>query len=96
METNTETLTKIPIENQPRVRYLMFTAIGLMLVGWLLNTPTGLLGKADAIGYAVCHQIAHRSFHIGDRPISLCASTRFQQYVCYLTVNCAPIKKAIP
>jgi len=47
--------------------------VGLLSLGWLLNTPAGLLGKADAVGYAVCHRIPARSFLIGDRPLSLCA-----------------------
>lgn len=51
----------------------LFASIGLMLLGALLNTPEGLLGKADAIGYAVCHRIDLRSFHIGERPLPLCA-----------------------
>jgi len=51
----------------------VIAAVGLLLVGWLLNTPGGLLGKADAVAYAVCHRIAARSFHLGERPISLCA-----------------------
>ena len=46
---------------------------GLLLLGWLLNTPPGVLGKADAVGYAVCHRIEARSFHIGDRALPLCA-----------------------
>jgi uncharacterized membrane protein len=37
-----------------------------------MNTPPGLLGKADAIGYAVCHRIDHRSFHLGERALPLC------------------------
>ena len=45
----------------------------LALVSWLLNTPAGLLGKADAVGYAICHRIDLRSFHLGDRPLPLCA-----------------------
>lgn len=45
----------------------------LVLVPWLALTPPGLLGKADAIGYAVCHRIDLRSFHLGDRPLPLCA-----------------------
>lgn len=45
----------------------------LFSIGWLLNTPGGLLGKADALGYAVCHRIEIRSFQIGGRPLSLCA-----------------------
>ncbi len=45
----------------------------LVLAGWLINTPAGLLGKADAIAYAICHRIAARSFSIGDRQMPLCA-----------------------
>ena len=52
---------------------LIFITVGLLLVGWLLNTPAGLLGKADAIGYAVCHRIDVRTFHLGDRQLPLCA-----------------------
>jgi uncharacterized membrane protein len=36
-------------------------------------TPAGVFGKADAIGYAVCHRIDVRSFHIGLRQLPLCA-----------------------
>jgi uncharacterized membrane protein len=49
-----------------------FLAVALIMV-WLLETPGGLLGKADAIGYAVCHRIASRSFFISDREFPLCA-----------------------
>jgi uncharacterized membrane protein len=45
----------------------------LLFLGWFFTTPPGLLGKADAIGYAVCHRIDIRSFHIGDRQLPLCA-----------------------
>jgi len=31
------------------------------------------LGKADALGYAVCHRIGSHSFFLADRPFSLCA-----------------------
>jgi uncharacterized membrane protein len=44
-----------------------------VLLVWLINTPAGLLGKADAIAYAICHRIAARSFVIGDRQMPLCA-----------------------
>jgi uncharacterized membrane protein len=50
----------------------LILAAALLLVGWLLNTPPGLLGKADAVGYAVCHRIDGRSFHIGNRQMPLC------------------------
>lgn len=65
--------------NIPRYRQyfagysLVFLVVATLLIGWLINTPSGLLGKADAIGYAVCHQIDLRSFHLGDRRFPLCA-----------------------
>jgi uncharacterized membrane protein len=52
---------------------LFIPLVGLLLIGWLTATPEGLLGKADAVGYAVCHRIAERSFFLGDRPLPLCA-----------------------
>jgi len=58
---------------RPAGKGLVYLALGAFLVGWLLNTPAGILGKADAIGYAVCHRIGERSFHILGRPVSLCA-----------------------
>jgi uncharacterized membrane protein len=51
---------------------LILLAIGVLLV-WLIYTPHGLLGKADAVGYAVCHRIDLRSFHLGDRALPMCA-----------------------
>jgi uncharacterized membrane protein len=57
----------------PFARWLLLIAcIAVLLIG-LVATPPGLLGKADAIGYAVCHRIDLRSFHIGDRQLPLCA-----------------------
>jgi uncharacterized membrane protein len=56
-----------------KIRWIVYGVALLLLFGWLLNTPEGLLGKADAVGYAVCHRIDLRSFHIGDRALPLCA-----------------------
>lgn len=53
-------------------RWLLFGFLALITILWLNNTPQGLLGKADAIGYAVCHRIDARSFHLGERPLPLC------------------------
>ena len=44
----------------------------LLFIGWLLNTPGGVLGKADAVGYALCHRIDERSYHLGGRALPLC------------------------
>jgi uncharacterized membrane protein len=50
-------------------------ALGVLIITalWLALTPEGLLGKMDAIGYAVCHRIDMRSFHLGKRTLPLCA-----------------------
>jgi uncharacterized membrane protein len=48
-------------------------AATLVIGGWLWLTPEGALGKADAIGYAVCHRIASHSFTVNGRPLPLCA-----------------------
>lgn len=48
---------------------LLVLALGVFL--WI--TPPGLLGKADMIGYAVCHQIDSHSFAVGGTYLPLCA-----------------------
>lgn len=52
---------------------LVFLLGGAIIGVWLYLTSGGLLGKADAIGYAVCHRIDLRSFHLGDRQLPLCS-----------------------
>lgn len=54
-------------------KYLVILAALLVFMGWMLSTPPGLLGKADAVGCAVCHRIEARSFHIGSRQLPMCA-----------------------
>lgn len=54
-------------------RATLAVVAALVLIGWLLNTPEGLMGKADAVGYALCHQIPERTFKINGQPIALCA-----------------------
>ncbi len=56
-----------------RTHWLALIALGLVFASWLFYAPAGLLGKADAIGYAVCHRIDGRSFHIGNIQMPLCA-----------------------
>lgn len=65
------------ITAQPRFTNLtrLFVPIAAMLVFavWFSFAPPGLLGKADAVGYAICHRIGERSFHVGERQLPLCA-----------------------
>jgi uncharacterized membrane protein len=57
----------------PKAKFLIPLLCVIILAGWLYETPPGLLGKADAIGYAVCHRIEVRSFHLDERALPLCA-----------------------
>jgi len=58
----------------PSIRRIALIAAALLiLTAWLLYTPSGLSGKADALGYAVCHRIEARSFEAFGRALPLCA-----------------------
>ena len=68
METTTNT-----DQRRAAWRWVLFGLAIALTVIWLFLTPHGLLGKADAVGYAVCHQIEARSFQINGRSFPLCA-----------------------
>ncbi len=55
------------------LKVLLIIVAGIVFGTWLYFTPAGLMGKADAAGYAVCHRITTRSFFAGDRQTPLCA-----------------------
>jgi len=55
------------------LRWFVPVAAVLAFAAWMYISPEGALGKLDAVGYAVCHRIDARSFHIGDRQLPLCA-----------------------
>jgi len=54
-------------------RVTLVIVVLAMVLAWMFFAPDGVLGKADAVGYAVCHRIGDRSFHIGDYQFSVCA-----------------------
>ncbi len=54
-------------------QWLMLAASALVLAVFLFSPPVTLLDKTQAIGYAVCHQIPARSFHLGGERLPLCA-----------------------
>ncbi len=62
----------MPLYSRAAARRLLLIASSIIAL-WLAGTPSGVQGKADAVGYAVCHRIAARSFHVHDRPLPLCA-----------------------
>lgn len=72
MSTMEQTTTQSPRLNS-LIRWLVPLAAVITFAVWFYYAPPGLLGKADAVGYAICHRIGERSFHIGDRQLPLCA-----------------------
>src|SRR5262249_58360583 len=49
-------------------------ALAAAVVGiWLAYTPAGLLGKADAIAFAICHRLISHSIMLGQEAMPLCA-----------------------
>ena len=70
--TTAKTRSKSRINRRVTIWVVTLLLFGVILIPWLINTPPGLLGKADAIGYAVCHRIDLRSFHLGERTLPLC------------------------
>ncbi|MCC7116929.1 MAG: DUF2085 domain-containing protein [Anaerolineales bacterium] len=81
METqpSTSTLQKI-------IRWLVPAAAIIAFAAWMSFAPEGALGKLDAIGYAVCHRIDARSFHLGERQLPLCARCTGEFYSAALTL----------
>ena len=65
-------MQKSPQSEVPWLWILLGLAV--LLTGiWLWLTPDGIMGKAHAVGYSVCHQIDARSFHFGETKMPMCA-----------------------
>jgi uncharacterized membrane protein len=56
-----------------RLAWLVLVVALLVIGTFLVSPPWTVLGKADLIGYAICHQIPERSFHIAGQQLPLCA-----------------------
>jgi uncharacterized membrane protein len=68
------TIQKWLFDPANRITVFVFIALMILLSLWVAFTPAGILGKADAVGYAVCHRIEIRSFKFTDsRALPLCA-----------------------
>lgn len=68
------------------IRWLVPLAAVITFAVWFYYAPPGLLGKADAVGYAICHRIDERSFHIHDRQLPLCARCTGEFYAAGITL----------
>ncbi len=67
-------------------RFLIPVAALIVFAVWFSFAPPGLLGKADAVGYAICHRIDERSFQIGDRQLPLCARCTGEFYAAGISL----------
>ena len=54
-------------------RVITLFSLPLLLGGFWLGGQEGVLGAANHVGYAVCHQITVRSYVFGDMQLPLCA-----------------------
>jgi uncharacterized membrane protein len=67
-------MSKLSLKSIGAASKYLVVLVGLAVITvWWINTPPGFLGKLDAIGYAVCHRLGERSFHIGPIQLPLCA-----------------------
>lgn len=55
------------------IRWCVLLAMLSALAAWIYIAPPGLMGKLDAVGYAVCHRLDSHSLHIGTLQMPLCA-----------------------
>ena len=55
------------------MKWLVPIAALMVLAAWIYIAPPGLMGKLDAVGYAVCHRLDSHSLHVGDIQLPLCA-----------------------
>lgn len=72
--TNPESEPALPAARRRPLLWIAAVLLLIVIAAWAWLTPPGLLGKADAVGYAVCHRIAVRSFFFPDgRQLPMCA-----------------------
>lgn len=67
-------------------RWLVPLAALIVFSIWFYIAPPGVLGKADAVGYAICHRIDERSFQIFGRQLPLCARCTGEFYAAGTTL----------
>jgi len=73
-------------KGQVITRFLVPIAAIIVFAVWFSISPPGVLGKADAVGYAICHRIDERSFHVLGRQLPLCARCTGEFFAAGLTL----------
>ncbi len=57
----------------PRLTAVVVALAVFVILFFIQLPPSTLLGKADIVGYAICHRIPERSFFLNGRQLPLCA-----------------------
>jgi uncharacterized membrane protein len=65
-------LERVPTPRRRLTAVLLIVAVSIIILAIQLP-PSTLLGKADVVGYAICHRITERSFSLDGRQMPLCA-----------------------
>lgn len=58
---------------RPKLTAVVVGLSVILILFAIVVQPTTLLGKADLVGYAICHRIPDRSFSMDGRQLPLCA-----------------------
>lgn len=58
---------------RPRLAMAAVALAAILMLLSIAAPPHAILGKADVVGYAICHRIPERSFILAGRPLPLCA-----------------------
>jgi len=72
LEAKATEVTRVAVP-RPRLTTVLVALAVFIILFFVYLPPSTLLGKADVIGYAICHRIPERSFVLGDRHFPLCA-----------------------
>jgi uncharacterized membrane protein len=64
---------KKQVNPRGRLAWIVLVVSLLVIATFLLAPPWTVLGKTKLVGYAICHQIGERSFHIQGQQLPLCA-----------------------
>ncbi|HAV77052.1 MAG TPA: hypothetical protein DCX53_06845 [Anaerolineae bacterium] len=92
----THKLTKVEMLS----RWLIPLAALIVFGVWFTIAPPGILGKADAVGYAICHRIDERSFQLLGRQLPLCARCTGEFYAAsvslFVLALLSPRKSGMP
>jgi uncharacterized membrane protein len=72
LEPKLTEVQRVP-SGRPRLSLVAVVLAVSIIILAIQLPPSSLLGKADVVGYAICHRIPERSFFFNGRQLPLCA-----------------------